>query len=295
MYKRARLIYNPTSGRELAKKNLADILIALEKAGYEASTYATKGKGDATKEAKEASKKGFDLIVAAGGDGTIYEIINGLAQQEKRPKLAILPLGTTNDFARAIGVPKNLTKALELISENKTKKVDVGKMNHRYFINIAGGGALTELTYETPIALKTALGQLAYYIKGIEKLPSLRPFTLTIEANGKKWNEEVLLFLVANSNSVGGFERLAPGARIDDGLFDVFVLKKCNIADLARVMTLLMRGEHIHDTKVLHFQTDKLNVSTPDEILINLDGELGGTTPCEFELLKNHIEIIVGK
>lgn len=292
-YKKARLIYNPTAGRELVKKNLADILNSLEKAGYEASAHATTGKGDATRQARLASERGFDLVVAAGGDGTLYEVINGLAEQEYMPKLGILPMGTSNDFARSIGIPKNIEKALEVITNDKTKKIDVGKMNNRYFINIAGGGVLTELTYEAPSKLKTALGQLAYYIKGIEKLPSLRPYQLTFEVNGKVRKEKALIFLVANSNTVGGFENLAPGASINDGLFDVFILKSCNLMELARVMTLLTRGEHVKDPKVIHFQTDHLKVNAEEDVLINLDGELGGTSPCEFQLLKQHIEIIV--
>jgi len=294
-YKKARLIYNPTAGRELAKKNLAEILDSLEKSGYEASAYATKGKGDATREARRATERGYDLVVAAGGDGTLYEVINGLSEQSYIPKLGILPMGTSNDFARSIGIPKSLEGALEVIKNGTTRKIDIGKMNSRYFINIAGGGVLTELTYEAPSKLKTALGQLAYYIKGIEKLPSLRPYSLTFEVDGKNKKEKALIFLVANSNTVGGFENLAPNARMDDGLFDVFILKSCNLMELARVMTLLTKGEHIKDPKVIHFQTDNLIVRAEEDVLINLDGELGGTAPSHFQMLKQHIEIIVNK
>ncbi|MDR4200793.1 YegS/Rv2252/BmrU family lipid kinase, partial [Bacillus altitudinis] len=132
--------------------------------------------GDATQAAENAAQRDFDLIVAAGGDGTINEVVNGLAPLEKRPKLGIIPVGTTNDFARALGIPREgVLKATDAIIDGVAKPLDIGKVNGHYFINIAGGGRLTELTYEVPSKLKTMLGQLAYYLKGMEMLPSIRP------------------------------------------------------------------------------------------------------------------------
>ncbi|OFW78260.1 MAG: lipid kinase [Alicyclobacillus sp. RIFOXYA1_FULL_53_8] len=291
MAKRARLIYNPSSGREEMKRRLPEILQSLERGGLETSTHATIGEGDATVAARDAVERGFDLIIAAGGDGTIYEIVNGMAEQENRPPLGILPLGTTNDFARSLGIPRNWEYAVDLIIQQHTRKIDVGKANHRYFINIAGGGSLTELTYEVPSRLKTMIGQLAYYMKGLEKLPRLRPIRLSLQAQEMSLEEEVMLFLICNSNSVGGFEKLAPSASIDDGLFDVLVLKKSNLADFIRIVSLATRGEHIHDSNLIYFQTKHLTVVSPDYVQINLDGEFGGTLPCEFTALPEHLEI----
>src|SRR5690606_16762504 len=115
--KRARIIYNPTSGREAFKKELPNVLQKLEDAGYEASAHATKGEGDATEAAKIAVERKYDLLVAAGGDGTINEVIHGLAEKEYRPKLAIIPTGTTNDFARALQIPRDISKAVDIITE----------------------------------------------------------------------------------------------------------------------------------------------------------------------------------
>lgn len=289
--KKARVIYNPSSGREEAKKLLPIILDTFENMGYETSSHATMGKGDATKEAKRVSKLKFDLIVSVGGDGTVYEIINGICEKEHRPKLAILPLGTSNDFARALGLPKNVKKCLEIMKMHKTELVDIGKMNKKYFINVAGGGSLTELSYEVPSKLKTSLGQLAYYIKGAEKILTFRPYWAEIEISNQVIKEEIMLFIVANSNIVGGFDKIAPNANYTDGLFDVYFLKKSNMADLARIIPLLLRGEHVKDQKILHFKTDSFSIKPSENIQINLDGELGGMTPCEFKILKKHIEI----
>jgi diacylglycerol kinase (ATP) len=107
--------------------------------------------------------------------------------------------------------------------------------------------------------------------------------------------DKVMLFLVANSNIVGGFNKLAPTAKVNDGFFDVFILRKCNIAELARVMSLVPRGLHINDPKVFHFKAESLKVTTKENIQLNLDGEFGGVSPCEFKVLKNHIKVITGK
>lgn len=290
--KRARLIYNPTSGREEMKRRLPDILQRLEQGGIETSCHATIGEGDATMAAAEAADRGYDMIIAAGGDGTLYEVINGLANKPNIPPLGILPVGTTNDFARATGIPKHWEYACDLIIQQYTRPIDVGKANDRYFINIAGGGSLTELTYDVPSKLKTMVGQLAYYMKGMEKMTRLRPTELKFEAAGVgEFHDEFMMFLICNSNSVGGFERLAPDSLLDDGLLDVLLIRKCNLPEFIKLVTLALRGEHLNDPHVIHFRTNELKVTTPDYVQINLDGEYGGVLPCTFSVLPSRLNI----
>ncbi|WP_048600841.1 diacylglycerol kinase [Rubeoparvulum massiliense] len=293
--KRARVIYNPTSGREEAKRMLPDLLDQLEMAGYEASAHATKGKDDATVAARTACERGYDLIVASGGDGTLYEVINGMADHPNRPPLGIIPSGTTNDFASAIGIPKKSDEAIRFMLEGTAQPIDIGKMNDRYFINIAGGGSLTTLTYEVPIKLKTLLGQMAYYVKGIEMLPKLKPTMMRIEADNFLLEEEIMLFLVANSQSVGGFPHLAPNASLNDGLLDAILLKKTNLAEAVRLAAAALRGEHPNDPSVIYFQTSYLKAASPNEVLVNLDGELGGALPCEIHAMPSHIQVLMKK
>lgn len=291
--KRARIIYNPTSGREIFKKHLPEVLQKLEVAGYETSCHATTGAGDATAAARIAVERKYDLVVAAGGDGTINEVVNGLAEQEYRPKLGIIPSGTTNDFARALQIPRDIEAAADIIAKGETIPVDIGRMNDKYFINIGGGGRITELTYEVPSKLKTVLGQLAYYLKGIEMLPSFRATELSIEYDGKLFEGEALLFLVGLTNSVGGFEKLAPNSSINDGMFSLLILKKTNLADFVRIATLALRGEHIHDPHVIYTQANRIKVHSEEKVQLNLDGEFGGMLPAEFVNLYRHIEVFV--
>lgn len=293
--RRARLIYNPTSGREEMRRRLPDILQRLERGGFETSTHATTGVGDAIRAAREAVDRRFDLIIAAGGDGTLHEVINGMANQSYRPPLGLLPLGTTNDIARALEIPRNWEEACDVIIRRQLQPVDIGKINEKYFINIAGGGSMTELTYEVPSKLKTVLGQLAYYMKGLEKLPFLRPIELEIRSEEQSIHAEVMLFLICNSNSVAGFEKLAPDAQMSDGLFDVIVLKKCNLADFIRLASMALRGEHLNDPHVIYFKTRHLEIISPDHVQVNLDGELGGSLPCSFSVLPSHLRFIVDR
>lgn len=290
--KKARLIYNPTSGREEMRRLLPSILDRLDQAGIETSCHATTGDGDATREAAESVQRGYDILIAAGGDGTLNEVVNGMAGYDDLPPLGIFPLGTTNDFARAMKIPKRWEDFCDLIIENKTRPIDIGKVNGRHFINIAGGGSLTELTYEVPSRLKTMIGQLAYYMKGIEKMINLSPTELVIRAEGIGEVEgEFMMFLIANSNSVGGFERLAPDARIDDGLLDVIAVKKCNLAEFIRLVTMALRGDHFNDPRIMYFKTERMEVTSPGHVLLNLDGELGGELPGVFEILPRHLHI----
>ncbi|WNS76038.1 diacylglycerol kinase [Bacillus sp. DTU_2020_1000418_1_SI_GHA_SEK_038] len=291
--KRARIIYNPTSGREIFKKHLAEVLQKLEIAGYETSCHATTGPGDATNAARIAVERKYDLVVAAGGDGTINEVVNGLAEQAYRPKLGIIPVGTTNDFARALHIPRDIEAAADIIAKGDTIPVDIGRINDKYFINIAGGGRLTELTYEVPSKLKTMLGQLAYYLKGIEMLPSIRSTEVSIEYDGKLFEGEAMLFLVGLTNSVGGFEKLAPDSSINDGLFSLLILKKTNLADFIRIATLAVRGEHINDPQVIYTQANRIKVQSSEKLQLNLDGEFGGLLPAEFVNLYRHLEVFV--
>lgn len=292
--KRARIIYNPTSGREIFKKHLPEVLEKLERAGYETSCHATTGAGDATKAAIEAVNREFDIIIAVGGDGTLNEVVAGVGQCEKRPKIGLIPMGTTNDFARAVHIPRKIEEAVDIIIAGDTIPVDVGILNdERYFINIAAGGRITELTYEVPSKMKTMLGQLAYYLKGIEMIPSIKATHMKIEMDDHVYDGNAMMFLCGLTNSVGGFEKIAPDASINDGYFTVMILKECNIADFIRIASLALRGEHLNDERVIYRKASRVKVTSEEDVHLNLDGEYGGDAPAVFQNLKRHIEIFV--
>ena len=295
--KRARIIYNPTSGKETMKKNLADILDVIEQAGYEASAFATTpAPHSAQEEAKRAALAGFDLIVAAGGDGTINEVVNGIADLENRPQMAIIPGGTTNDYARALRIPRDNPKAAaEVILKKQTIQMDIGKTPNDYFINIAAGGHLTELTYEVPSELKSIFGYLAYLAKGAELLPRIKPIKMRFKYDEGEYYGNASMFFLGLTNSVGGFEKIAPDAKLDDGKFSLIIVKTANIFEIVHLVSLMLNGgRHINDRRIIYTKTSRLEVDVPDRshrLMINLDGEYGGDAPMTFTNLHQHIEM----
>ena len=295
--KKARVIYNPTSGKEATKRSLADILQVLEQAGFEASAFATTPEPNSAKnEAMRAAKAGFDLIVAAGGDGTINEVVNGIAPLKKRPKMAIIPSGTTNDYARALKIPRdNLKAAAEVILKKQTIKMDIGQARENYFINIAAGGHLTELTYDVPSELKSIFGYLAYLAKGAELLPRVKPIKMHLKYDEGEYKGNASMFFLALTNSVGGFEQIAPDAKLDDGKFSLIIVKTANIFEIVHLVALMLNGgKHINDKRIIYTKTSRLEVDTigeKNQLMINLDGEYGGDAPMTFINHHHHIEM----
>lgn len=302
--KRARLIYNPTSGQEIMKKNVAEVLDILEGFGYETSAFQTTAAKDSAKnEAKRAAEAGFDLVIAAGGDGTINEVVNGIAPLENRPKLAIIPTGTTNDYARALKVPRgNPIEAAKLIGKNQTILMDIGLAKNQkngihqehYFINIAAAGTLTELTYSVPSQLKTMFGYLAYVVKGAELLPQVQFTPVRVSHDQGIFEGSVSMIFVALTNSIGGFEQIVPDAKLDDGNFTLLMVKTGNLFEILHLIRqVLDGGKHIDSDLIEYIKTKKLTIeqlNTENRLLLNLDGEFGGDAPVELYNLQNHIE-----
>lgn len=295
MQKRCRIIYNPTSGREAIKNDLVEILNILERAGYETSAFATTPEeNSARNEAERAARAGFNLIVAAGGDGTINEVVNGIAGLKHRPKLGIIPAGTTNDYARALKIPRESpVEAAKVIAKGDSIKVDIGMAGQNYFVNIAAGGSLTELTYSVPSDVKSLFGYLAYFVKGAEMLPGMKQIDMHLEYDDGVFDGKASMFFVALTNSVGGFEKIAPDASLDDGMFTLMVVKTSNLLEMLQLFTRLLNGDHVNDPHILYVKTSKL-VAKPvngEKMMINLDGEYGGDAPMTFKNLKQHLEI----
>lgn len=295
MQKRCRIIYNPTSGREAMKNNLVDILNILERAGYETSAYATTPEPNSAKnEAERAAKAGFNLIVAAGGDGTINEVVNGIAPLKHRPKLGIIPAGTTNDYARALKIPReDPIGAAKVIAKGQTIKMDIGEAGNNWFVNIAAGGLLTELTYGVPSQVKSLFGYLAYLVKGAELLPQIKPIKMHLEYDGGTYDGKASMFFLALTNSIGGFEQIVPDASLDDGKFTLIVVKTSNLIEILQLITMVLNGgKHVNDPRILYVKTSKLVAKPVDEkMMINVDGEYGGDAPMTFKNHRQHLEI----
>lgn len=299
MVKKARLIYNPVSGHEQMPQKVADILNILEQAGYEASAFrTTPDPKSAQNEAARCTAEGFDLVVAAGGDGTVNEVVNGIAPADRRPKMAVIPGGTTNDFARALKIPRDdLVAAAKVILKGKTRKMDIGLAADTYFMNIAASGSLADLAYGVPSEVKSALGYTAYLIKGAEMLPQISSHQMRLTYDKGVYEGPVSMFLLGMTNSIGGFEQIMPDAQLSDGLFQLIVVKTDNSVDMLRLMMQALNGKHTKDPEIIYTKTKTLKAEllTDEPALpVNLDGENGGQLPMTFKNLQQRIEFYVG-
>ncbi|WP_164682729.1 diacylglycerol kinase family lipid kinase [Streptococcus hyointestinalis] len=291
---KARLIYNPTAGQEWMKRHVGGVLDILEGFGYEISAIQTTSeKNSARNEAERAAKAGCDLVIAAGGDGPINEVENGIAPLKHRPKMANIPTGTTNDFSMALKIPRgNPVAAAQVSGKNQMVKMDICRArNDTYLINIAAAGSLTELTYSVPSQLKTTFGYLAYLAKGAELLPQVRKVPLKITHDECVCDGGASMIFAAITNSVGGIEQIASDAKLDDGLLILIIVKTANLLQLLSMIRLLLSGNHIYDKRIEYIKISKIVIEPQSDkcMMINLDGAYGGDAPITLTNLKNHI------
>lgn len=296
---RIKIILNPSSGRETAGAKINDILSYLtgQSALERADIYYTSSRFDATRFAENTNKDDYDLILAAGGDGTVNEVITGMMRASLDLPLAILSSGTMNDFATTTSQPREPSEFARMLINRKVMKVDCGKAGDMYFLNVIAGGLLTDVPYKAPVDLKTLFGPAAYWMAAMRDLPSAGR-TIKIHMDSKEFtgDAECVLFLVSNSSSVGGFRNLMTNADIRDGLLDVLVLKR--IEDAAEALSLIgkiMIQDHLAADNVIYFQTSKIDISSQDgqSAILDVDGEEGPALPVTIECAKDAINLIV--
>lgn len=222
----------------------------------------------------------------------VNHLIKG-GHEHSCPPLAVLPWGTSNDFADQLaGGVLIVERLFRAISRGKTLSVDVGCLNGSYFINVAGCGLMVDVAHKTKDTLKQKLGMLAYYLEGARSFPNYKPFTLHLEKEGIKEEVEVYLFLVLNSKGAGGFYHLAPKASFCDGKLDVLLLKNTGFHALITLLPRLLKGLHGADSRIIYFQAESFKVEGPPELEIDLDGEPGPAFPLFFQTLPRKLKFI---
>ncbi|MBS8266076.1 diacylglycerol kinase family lipid kinase [Mesobacillus boroniphilus] len=290
---KAMIILNPSSGKEKANDYAEKIDETLREQYDDIDIRKTEKEGDAAAFATEACVALYDAVIAMGGDGTINEVINGLAEQAHRPALGIIPLGTINDFARALNIPLEPYEAISILDEQNLRSVDIGKINENYFANVIAVGAIAEASYSVSPELKTRLGSLAYFMEGAKSFLSAETIDVSAEHESGTWEGQTFLLLAALTNSVGGFEDLAPEANVNDGKLHVFMIKKMSVPKIATLIPSLLKGELEESEEVEYFCTSFLNVSSDKRHVVNIDGEEGEPLPFNAKVLPSHLEIFV--
>lgn len=285
---KAMIIINPTSGKEQGTSCIEPLQQQL--AHYDVIVCETQKEGDATEFAKQACKQQLDVVVLVGGDGTIHEGINGLAEQAYRPKVGVVPLGTVNDFARALSIPLDAEEAIAFIG-GSTVEVDIGKLNGRYFTNVVAIGALPESVGNVSSEQKSMLGALAYAWEGTKAAFQNDLYTFDIDADGQQFSEESLLILVALTNSIGGMSTIADEAVVDDGYLHGFIVKAGSTWTLAKLMTKIAAGTFRDDEQVHAFKARQMIINGPSGIQLNVDGDMMEHLPAHFSVLPKHITV----
>ena len=242
--------------------------------------------------AERAVRDGYDLVVVCGGDGTLNGVVNGLAGS--RVALGLVPLGTGNDFARAIGVPLDPEKAIRQIAAGDSRKVDLGVRDGRRFINVAGCGFDAEVARCVNAGLGRLNGAAAYVTAVVRTLWTFRPGRFRVSVDGSVFDGPAMLCAVANGIGYGGGMRVAPRARYDDGLLDVCIVGACGRAEFLSAFPRVFRGAHLNHPKVSYLRgcTVRIECDPPQPVLI--DGELDTMTPARFEVLPNALEFVGG-
>ncbi|MEG0290378.1 MAG: diacylglycerol kinase family lipid kinase [Erysipelotrichaceae bacterium] len=290
------LILNPNAGKGSAKSKLFNIVDGFVKNGDEVCVYTTQYQGNGGELIKKHAHH-FNLLVSCGGDGTLNEIVNAMMEMGIQIPFGYIPMGTTNDFATTLKIPKNVDKAVKNIINGTIFNSDVGKFNDAYFAYVAAFGIFTEVSYSTPQEYKNLLGRAAYFLEGLIQLTKIKTYPLKIEYDGGVIEDEYIFGSISNSKFIGGMQAYnTKHANLDDGEFEV-LLVKCpqNPLDLQIIITALLKQE-LNDKFMTFFRTSHMLIHSVQDVAWTLDGESGGSLKeVEINIIPKALPIIIGK
>jgi diacylglycerol kinase (ATP) len=294
---KSKLIVNPVSGTDSAPDLLTTINRLLRERIGQVDIVISTAEGDATELAAQAVRDGYDHLFVGGGDGTLNEVLNGVASSDgglSQVTLGLIPLGTGNDFATALGLPKDPHEAIAALLVGEIATVDVGRLNEHYFVNTSAGGFIAEVSDSVTPQMKTIAGKLAYLIGGAQTVFTYEPLHARI--SGMK-NDEIDLhaFAVCNSKSVGGGRLIAPDAVIDDGRLDVCLIEAMSTLDFLALLRRVSNGEHVDDERVTYFQTSGLELTFDRTVKVNTDGQVIETDRCRYSVLPRAARFLRGR
>ncbi len=258
----------------------------------------TEERGDAGRLAQEAIAAGSDLIVAAGGDGTLNEVLNGAAAYADRVQFGLIPLGTGNDFARMLSLPDTLEERVDHLRNAEPRPVDLVRVTMgetHYFVNVSAGGFSGMVNEKLTPEIKKSWGPLAYLRSAAEALPEMRAYcTEIILDDSETLALDLYNAVIANGRFVAGGTLIAPEAAIDDGLLDIILVPKNPAGDLALVAAQMAVGKHLTSEGVIFRRAARVTVKSEPGMWFNVDGELIGNEPATFEIMPGALQFLTG-
>jgi lipid kinase, YegS/Rv2252/BmrU family len=290
--KRFVLIYNPVSGHAALRQRLDFMIEAFQRRGCMLIPYRTRlddtHMGPFIREAAPAG------VLAAGGDGTLKEVVNVILKEKLDIPIAIIGSGTSNDFVSHLGVNDDLEGYFDHIVSGTTIFCDVGHVGTEYFVNVASAGMLTSVAHEVNARLKHAMGKAAYYLRGLGELPRFHTMQLHIEADDKVYDVAAYFFIIVNSTIAGGLKNAAPLAKLDDGKLDMLVVRQCSLSEfMALAASVIARRIDPQDKNILYIQATTFKVQADEPAESDLDGERGPHLPLIIETVPKAIRLFI--
>ena len=287
------IILNPIAGSVKDVDSIRERLSALQPARL----FISEKPGEIENLARESVEAGFEQIVSAGGDGTLNEVVNGIAAAGGGIILALVPLGTGNDFARTLGVPIDIDDAIEHILRGQICEIDLVRVTSdlvRYFVNVSSGGFSGLVDEKLTPEMKKTWGPLAYLRSAAAAFPQLRGYTTRVTLDDIEALElDLYNVIVANGRYVAGGIPVAPEADITDGLLDVILLPERGKADLVLLAAQILVGKHLTSDAIIFHRAKKIGIRSKPGMWFNVDGELIGNEPATFELLPKALRCVV--
>ena len=286
--KKAMLIINPTSGGEKA----LDYKEKLENKAKEYFEYVetkiTEKAKDATAFAEEASKGNYEAVIVFGGDGTVNEVISGIAEKNYIPKLGIIPGGTGNLITKLLEISQDIDEAIDQLDFNKTNSIDIGKANKSYFGYIFSVGSLPEAIHNVEIEDKTKYGVLAYAINTIKSVIKDEVFNIKIETENGSYEGEASQVLVLLSNYYADKKIFEENK---DGYANILILKNASIISKLSLIPDLLKGDIVENDNIEYIKAKDITISSDTKLESDIDGDQSDDLPVKITVLGNHIEI----
>jgi diacylglycerol kinase (ATP) len=289
------LVFNPHAGAGRAARFLPGVRSALENFA-DLTLLETGGAGDAIRLIAAVDLSAYDGLIAAGGDGTLFEVLNGLYTHDKtqRIPLGLVPVGTGNAFARDLGLdPGDWEKAVGLIREGRLRQVDVGRVETPsetyYFLNIVGAGLPVD-AIKMAVKLKF-LGNSAYSLAALWRVIKLKSYPLFIEIDGKTIKQDSIFLEISNTRYTGTTFLMAPDAVLDDGLLDVTLLERLSRLRLLRLFPTIYKGLHVRYQGIQTCKAREIRIMAPANLTLAPDGELKGCTPATITCMQRDLQI----
>ena len=270
-------VYNPHAGKATIRGHLLDLIDIFTKAGYEVTAYPTQSQGDGERRVRERDD-GYDIVVCCGGDGTLDEVVSGMMNSNVKVPIGYVPAGSTNDFAKSLGIPSSMTRAAEIVVKSSEFMCDVGTMNDKNFVYCAAFGIFTDISYSTPQNLKNALGHAAYVLEASKTLFNLKSYRMKLWFDGEIIEGDFIYGQITNSLSVGGFKNIgSKDMSFSDGKFETVLIKTPeNPIELQRIINSLLIDD-LSDEMIVFRKSSRVVVKCKEEVPWTVDGEYGGS------------------